>query len=281
MSGNLLGEIVTWDTAGAKPVSVTNVRQALVAAGLPEDEAGDLHPRSAWGRACKDLKDGRIIRKVENDGQSGVRFQLTSEAVQSGRLEYGYECQIILDCETGAVACPENQQIEQMARGLIAQAMQERNSRDVTAIVKRLFERHAELYPINPRKGVAYFVPDAHASFSAQVETFLRSMGGVLWRFPVPKGTAEGDLSVQGALKHGFDEKVAELQAVVAEWDEATRKGTMERAVEKFQTLEFKIECYRDLLKDEADKLNNLIATQKAAVLARLALPVETAGKVV
>ena len=266
---DLLGEIVTWDTAGARPVSVGAVRSSLASAGLPEDEAGDLAPRSIFSRACKDLKKNRLIRKVEQAG-SVVTFQLTTEELVSAKLEYAYECRISLDTETGVISCPEDQSLEAHTRSLFAAASVERTSRDVTAIVQRLFTKHAELYPVNPRKGVAYFVPDKHSVFSAKVETFLRSMGGVLWRFPVPKGTTQGDMAVQDALKHGFEERLAELHEAIAGWDEHTRQGTMDKLSLKLDIAKLKIDAYKDLLKDQMDALNALVEDGKKKVSEKL-----------
>lgn len=265
---DLHGEIVTWDTEGAKPVDVSVVRGALASAGLSEDEAGDLQARSGFSRACKDLKEGRLIRKVETNGRR-ITFQLTGEAVRQGKLDYQYECQIILDADSGQIECPESAAVETLARQLFAAALEERTSRDITAIVQRLFKKNAELYPINPRKGVAYFVPSAHFAFSDQVEAFLKSLGGTLGRFPVPKGS-HGDASVQTALKKGFAERLAELQKAIDGWTDTTRPGTMKKMEEKFVTEEFKISAYRDLLQDQAAALDEAIAAGKKAVADRL-----------
>ncbi len=167
----LLGEIVTWDIASTE-VAYAEVQESLKAAGLDEAVAADMSIKSAFGRAAKHLKDQRSIDKLEYKG--GIaRFQLTKKAIKDLRLEFDYEATIELDCDSGSVTCTESPELAKEAELLLSHARQTRNAADITRMVQRLFTSHADLYPINPKKGVAYFVPDAHREFTAKVECSL------------------------------------------------------------------------------------------------------------
>lgn len=255
----LLGEVVTWDLQQAD-VTHANVQDALRSAGLDPAAAAELSPRSAFSRACKDLKKERAIDKLSVDTKGLARFQFTKKHLRDRQIEYDFECFVELDCDTGAITCASDSALEKMAQDLFATAMQMRNAQDVTRLVQRLFQEHAELFPINPRKGVAYFVPERHRDFTAKVDAFLAACGGCLARFPVPNGTPQGNASVKDAVQAGLSSLISELNATVAGWADTTRQSTMTKAAEKYQTIEFKISAYAEYLGSEQEKLNEKLA---------------------
>lgn len=257
----LLGEIVTWDVLDSE-TPFDKIKRALLDSGLSTDVLSDLQPKAAFLRACRTLKKDRAIDKVEQ-GPDSIRFQFTHKTIQEGRADYEYECLVLLDTKSGLAACPEDPSKEPEINNLITRAMGTRTSQDITRLVQGMFTKNADLYPINPRKGVAYFVPEKHRSFTAQVEDFLKRVGGAMSRFPVPKGTAEGNASVRDAVSSGLTSLIQELDQVVDTWDENTRKGTMEKMVEKYRIVEYKISAYSEYLNERQAELQKNLEARK------------------
>jgi hypothetical protein len=275
----LLGEIVTWDLASLT-VPYDRVVSALSESGLPLEAATDLRPQTAFSRACREFREDRTIDRIKREGDA-VTFQFTRKALEdNGLLGFDYECLVHLDTASGTITCPESPDIEEAATRLFAEALRQRNTNDITRMVQGLFQAHADLYPINPRKGVAYFVPEKFRDFSGRCETFLTSLGGKLLRFPVPKGTAEGNRSVKDSVEGGLSTLVDELAAAVDSWDEHTRESTFEKAVEKWTTVRHKAEAYSEYLGEKQAGLLARLDAEKsrlAAKVSALAIAKETA----
>lgn len=265
---DLHGEIVTWDIASGE-VSLSELRDAMVANDLPVDAVTEITNDKAFTRACKHLKKERQIDKLKKDGDT-IRFQFTAKAKGSDIIDYDYECMIDLDMKSGDVSCPENPELAKQARELIQHAIDSRTSRDVSALVQRLFAANADLLPINP-KGVAYFVPAEHAAFTTKVEGVLRQCGGRFDRFPVSSGTKAGDDSVRAAVSNGLSRMVEELNEAVAEWTEKTRSDTFERAEQRWEKIRHKVESYAVYLDDRKDSLMAEVEAAKAKLAARMA----------
>jgi hypothetical protein len=253
MDSNLLGEVVTWDVR-ASLLSWDVVKDALRVAGLDPAAARELAPKSAFSRACKDFKKDRTIDKLEWK-DSVVQFQFTKKTLSGGMWEFDYDCRVNLDTDSGTITCPENPELGKRAQDLFDMAVESRNAQDITTIVQGLFRKNAALFPINPRKGVAYFIPEEHREFTEKVDEFLKKVGGELSRFPVPKGTKEGNASVRDAVSNGLQELVNELNGAVEEWDETTRQTTMDRGLERIQLIQFKIDAYASYLESEQGRL--------------------------
>lgn len=269
MNAELFGEVISWDMSG---VTITHgeMQQALTEAGLDPDEAPELTNQQAFGRACKDLKKERSIDKLDIGG--GIaKFQLTKKNrnAGTGTIDFDYEAVVELDCNTGAVSCPESAEIEKNATELLAFAMQMRTAQDVTRLVQRLFKKNADLFPLNS-KGCAYFTPIQHYEFTEKVERFLESLGGKLQRFPVPRGTEQGNASVKDAVQGVLASMVDELNDVVARWDETTRKATMEKAFERYDKVAVKIDAYATYLECAQDNLKAKLAAAKAELAKKI-----------
>ena len=270
-SSALLGEVVSWDMKATEVnyAAVQDaVQDALRDAGLDPDEARDMTPQSAFSRACRSMKEERTIDKLDVD-KGVIRFQFTKKHLAGERLDFDYECTVRLDSSTGDIECHENTILEQHARELFAHAMQTRNANDVTLIIKRLFKENADLYAINKR-GFAYFVPECHRPFTAKVDAFLLSLGGQLARFPVPKGTPEGNASVKDAVQHGLSGLLGELTAAVEGWDETTRPATMKKALERWEKIQFKADAYAEYLGSEQERLLESLAVAKQDLQRRI-----------
>lgn len=262
---DLLGEIVTWDMQ-SQEIPLTAVRQALLDAGLPKDSLGDLRTQTAFQRAIRDLREGRTIDKVSTDRKIGaVVFQFTRKTLDTAglTLDFNFEAKCVLDTTNGAITCPDSPEIEQHARTMLKHALEHRTTSDITRLVQQMFRAHADLYPINPVKGVAYFVPEKFRAFSAQMEDFLSALGGSLLRFPVPKGTESGNRSVRESVEAGLLALSQELQEAVDNWSESTRPSTMEHAIERWKIIKHKTEAYAEYLQDRQGNLLAVLAEQR------------------
>lgn len=269
---DLLGDIVTWDM-GSQEIPLARIRQALEDAGLPEDAIGDLRTATAFARAVKELRENRTIDKIQANAKTGLTvFQFTTKSLDEARLvlDFAFEALCTLDTNTGDITCPESPAIETHARTMFAHALAHRTTSDVTRMVQRMFEKHADLYPINPRKGVAYFVPERFRGFSAQMEDFLSALGGSLLRFPVPKGTEAGNRSVRESVEAGLLAMAEELRTAREEWDVKTRGATMEHQVERLAIVAHKAESYAEYLMDRHGAVLSLLAQHKMDLRAKI-----------
>jgi hypothetical protein len=264
MTVELLGEVVAWDVT-AKEVPAQLVRDGISIAGINTD-LPELRIATAFGRATKGLKKERLIRRRKEDKKSPAkRFQVNKVDETGGTINYDYDCTLQVDTETGKVDCTEDYELAKQVEQDVQAELETRTASDITRIVKQLFERHADLFPLVPCKGVAYFVPQSHAEFVAKVDTFLRHVGGKLCRMPVPKGTEEGTQSVRDAVKAGLDEMVSELNQSVELWEPgSTRKSTTAKALERWEQIRYKVDAYAEFLDAERSKLGESLEAAKA-----------------
>jgi hypothetical protein len=255
----LLGEVISWTCSG---VSVTHAAlvAALADAGLDEGVARELAPKHAFTRACRRLSDRRIIRQVAED-ESCVKFQFTQESRDGDRYEYELETMLTLDKKTGTVTC-ELPGLATVAQEELDRCIEARSGADVTKVIQRLFERHADLFPVRPQGGV-YFTPIRHAAFVDRVQAMLGRLNGQILRFPVPAGTAEGDRSVKDAVAAGLAALIDEHRRAVAQFGEDTRGDTLQRAAEKIRAAQFKVSAYAEYLLGEKEKLDRALAAAR------------------
>jgi hypothetical protein len=262
----LLGEVISWTCSG---VAVTHpaLVDALAAAGLDPAVARELAPRHAFTRACKKLSDARIIRRVAEDDAT-LTFQFTQETRSTDRLEYVLETMLALDKQTGRVTC-DLPGLATLAQEELDRAVTARTGADVTRVVQKLFERHADLFPVRPQGGV-YFTPVRHVGFVERVQSLLGRLGGQVLRFPVPAGTGEGDRSVKAAVAAGLAALIDEHRQAVARFGEDTRDGTLERAAEKIRSTQFKVQAYAEYLLDEKGRLDRELAAARDELRAKV-----------
>jgi hypothetical protein len=262
----LLGEVISWTCSG---VAVTHpaLVDALTAAALDPAVARELAPRHAFTRACKRLSDARIIRRVAEDDAT-LTFQFTQETRSSDRIEYTLETMLALDKQTGKVTC-DLPGLATLAQEELDRAVTARTGADVTRVVQKLFERHADLFPVRPQGGV-YFVPERHVGFVEKVQSLLGRLGGQVLRFPVPAGTSEGDRSVKDAVAAGLAALIAEHRQAIAQFGEDTRDGTLERAADKVRATQFKVAAYAEYLLDAKADLDRGLAAARAELRAKV-----------
>lgn len=273
-----LGDIVTYSIDGGSH-TINEVRNALAVSGLSIDEAPDLHVRNAFIRACKDLQENRIIKKLREDADY-VEFQFNNTYRDDTLdvLNYDLETILRLDKTTGKVSYPDtsapitrDNDLLDHAQKLILKAVDTRTGRDISSLVQRLFKKNADLFHLR-NKGGAYFVPAHHAEFVGRVEDFMARLGYTLSRFPVPKGTY-GDKHVKDAIVDGLERMIKENLETVDGFDPATtREDTLKRMAERVKAARFKIEAYAEfvgnLLDNGLAELDNRLNAKIDAVFA-------------
>ena len=262
----LLGEVISWTCSG---VTVTHaaLMTALNEADLDANVARELAPRHAFTRACKKLSDQRIIRQVGED-ESSVRFQFTAEHREGDKFEYMLETMLALDKRTGKVAC-DLPGLATLAQEHLDRAIDARTGSDVTRVIQKLFERHADLFPIRPQGG-CYYVPQRHAAFVDKVQTFLARINGQLLRFPIQAGTTEGDRSVKEAVAAGLAALIAEHRQAIETFGEDTRDDTLTRAAERIRRTQYKISAYAEYLNEEKSRLDRELAAARQELRAKV-----------
>jgi hypothetical protein len=247
----LLGEVISW-TCPSMTVRYRAVIEALRESELDEKVARELAPRHAFTRACKKLARERIIRQVCED-EATITFQFTAEKKEGDRFQYELETLLTLDKNTGKVSCPLAG-LATLAQEQLDECIASRNGSDITRLIQRLFERQADLFPIRDRGGV-YFVPQEHAGFVDNVQTFLGKVNGRLARFPVPAGTPQGDRSVKDAVTSGIAALIEEHRTAIETFGEDTRPSTLERAAERIRLTRHKVAAYAEYLAEERSRL--------------------------
>ncbi len=271
LSQKMLGEIITWKIQGVA-ISHENLLAGLMASDLDCDVAKELAPRNAFARACSKLDSERIIRKIAEDHEK-ISFQFTREANEGGKFHYYFESLLFLDKYSGSITS-ENLELEQLAKEEFGRCMEARTATDVTRLVQRLFERHADLFSIRDQGG-AYFVPELHHDFIAKVERFVRNIGGSLQRFPIPAGSPQGDRAVQEAVAHGLQAIIDEHLQAVQKFGEDTRPDTLRRAEEKIRTTKMKIEGYGFYLDKQREDLEASLQQASELLRARMGFLIE------
>ena len=246
----LLGEVITWSCS--EHTRFATLAAALRDAGLDDAVARELHPRHAFSRACKALSEERIIRQVAEDNDT-ITFQFTKESKVGDEYQYALEAMLTLDKKKGEVFC-DNKDLREHAQRELDDRITARTAGDVTTVIQRLFDRHADLFRIRDQGG-CYFVPVQHTGFVHQIERFVTTLNGNLRRFPIPAGTPHGDRSVKESVADGLEALIAEHRKAVEEFGEGTSDRRFETAAERIRQTKFKIEAYATYLGEEKERL--------------------------
>ena len=271
LTQKMLGEIITWKIQGVA-INHADLLSGLMASDLDCDVAKELAPRNAFARACNKLDSERIIRKVAED-HATITFQFTREALEEGKFSYYFESLLFLNKYSGNITS-ENLELEQLAKDEFGRCMEARTANDVTRLVQRLFERHADLFSIRDQGGV-YFVPEVYHDFIAKVETFVKNIGGSLQRFPIPAGSPQGDRAVQEAVAHGLQAIIDEHLQAVQKFGEDTRPDTLRRAEEKVRATKLKIEGYSFYLDKKREDLEASLQQASELLRSRMSILIE------
>ena len=252
----LLGEIVSWNCSKVS-ISQTSLVEALKSADLTTHVTPELPFQTAFTRACKNLGQRHLIRKLEEDSEF-VYFQFTREAREGEYFTYETEGKLTLSKESGKVACtvPELGQAVQVE---LDKELPLRKGADVSKLLLKLLEHEAGLFPVRPQGG-CYLVLKEHSSFLDSLESFTGRVGGQLLRFPVPSGTKAGDQSVKQTIASGLSALINEYSNSIDNFGSDTRGATLEKAADHIRQARFKVEAYSSYLEDERSKLDAMVA---------------------
>lgn len=265
----LLGELVTWSCGGVR-VTYARLIQALKEAGLDHAVARRMLPRNAFKRACKELSASRVIREVrELSTASELVFQFTLEKLENQEFRYETEDLVSIHRETGQVAC-RSEELRDRAQALLDAAVEARTGSDVTRIIQRLFEQHADLFPVRDRGGI-YFCPIAFKEFVDRIAKFMAAMSGTLDRWPVPAGLASSKKSVKESIDAGITRAIEDHLAAIDEFNESTRADTFDRHQQAIAMTGMKIEAYKSLLEDKVEGLDRALARAGELLRAKMA----------
>lgn len=262
----IVGEVIAW-TPGEGTRTHHAIVSALTGAGLDPKVARDLLPRNAFSRACTQLEKDRVIDAApEHNIGDILAYQFSkkrmvncfSDPKLSKEWTYDIEAILHVNRDTGKVWCKDAALMEQ-AQKLVDEAMVNRTASDVTRIVQKLFDTHADLFPIREQGG-AYFVPFEHLTFVGQVEGFLQAIGGRISRFPIAEPGA-GNKSVAEAVADGLDALIQDHEAAVADFGFSTHETTLKATADRIKATRVKIEAYASYLEDKkADLLKSVDA---------------------
>lgn len=266
-SCDLLGYVITWDMAGSHSVSA--IRDALRSAGLDEDLCKDLLLAQAFKRALRQLDKESLIDQVSRVDDK-VHFQMTGRQIINEELMFHRQAVLVLDLSTGDITSGDGLPNEKMvgeARMLLDSAMEQRTGCDISRYIQRLFESNADMFPLNPKKGVTYFVPIEHFLLLEKIGNFVKDLGGTLPCWPVPVGTERGNASVKSAVESGLTTMAAELEAALSSWGKTTREDTKKRMWAKVEKLEFKLRAYSGYLQDRSGAAHNAVVELRRSIL--------------
>ena len=252
----LLGEIVSWNCSKVS-ISQTALEDALKSADLTTHVTPELPFQTAFTRACKNLGQKHLIRKLEEDSEF-LCFQFTREARAGEYFTYETEGKLTLSKETGKVACtvPELGQAVQLE---LDRELPLRRGADVSKLLLKLLEHEAGLFPVRPQGG-CYLVLKEHSAFLDSLESFTGRVGGCLLRYPIPSGTRSGDQSVKLTIASGLSALINEYSNSIDNFGSDTKPSTLEKAADHIRVARFKVESYSAYLEDERSKLDDLLA---------------------
>jgi hypothetical protein len=265
-----LGTIVAWRVPSE--VALDTLRVELANAGLSPDLAGDLHPRYVLSRALREMREGRVICRLQKVDADSVSFQLTKQLPHASSVDYVPETIVTLNLNTNAISAGDPA-IADAARQLVAEHASKRLTNDLTRLIQSLFDAHkADLIPVREQGG-CYFVPDKHSALVAQVRTFLASINGRLSSYAVKLGHGETSASVAESMTEYLGGLIREFRESCADVGSDSRKGVVDRRHERIADLRTRLESYRTLLGSFAGSIGANIDAAERELLEKLMPP--------
>ena len=251
----LLGEIVSWNCSGVS-LTRSELVEALKAARLDPDAVAEMPLHSAFNRACKNLGQRRVIRKLAEDPEV-LSYQFTSEARESDLFSYHTEAVLNIDKSSYVVSCDVKEIEVAVQKELIAE-LGIRRAGDLSKIILKLLEQKSGLFPVRPSGG-CYLVMAEHSDFLDSLEVFTEKAGGRLLRFPFPAGSKSGDQSVKQTIASALSALINEYSNSIDNFGSDTKPSTLEKAADHIRVARFKVESYSAYLEDERSKLDDLL----------------------
>jgi len=252
----LLGEIVSWNCSKVS-ISQIALEEALKSADLTTHVTPELPFQTAFTRACKNLGQRHLIRKLEEDSEF-VYFQFTKEAREAEYFTYSTEGKLTLSKESGKVTCTVSE-LGQAVQVELDKELPLRKGADISKLLLKLLENEAGLFPVRPQGG-CYLVMKEHSAFLDSLESFTGRVGGCLLRYPIPSGTRSGDQSVKLTIASALSALINEYSNSIDNFGSDTRGATLEKAADHIRQARFKVEAYSSYLEDERSKLDDLLA---------------------
>jgi hypothetical protein len=292
----LVAELVCWTMHGETPlVKVRAALGGIGLKG--EDYAPDFRPRNVFARVGEKLeKGGRIITELKSEGAtSHLHFQLNlakkeqaeeaavpaspvgtgdtpvvgadvpavsdSVAEPAARVSFPFETIISVGRTTGDINCA-NAELAEHIRAEMGRICSLRTANDITQIVQKIFTQYAkdnpdaDLFPVRDG-GAIYMVLAKHQDLLDRVQSFMDAVGGTFRRFPIPMGTKQGDASVKDTIEQGMENHLRQLDRDIESLDEASKKGTIEKAASRVAESRLKIDCYATFLGLAQEGLRN------------------------
>lgn len=248
----ILGMIFSW-RPGGDAVKHADVIQALKDVGLDEKVAREIAPAQAFTRAANRLKVEGVIDVLRSETDT-TTFQFTDKLLDSkkGEWKYSKKCLLSLNKITGKVSCPDSRDLEQKAQTEVDRCTEDRTSSDITAIVHKLFDTSAEIFPIG---GGAHLVLKDHLPYAGKVVEFLTRLKGKCNRFPILAGTVEGNETVKTTIADKIDGTLTKLLDAVESFGRDTRQATLQSKAVEIKETKLKIEAYSVYLQDKSKEL--------------------------
>lgn len=252
----LIGEVVTWETANG---TFAQVIAALQKASLDEASARRLVPTQAFDRAIKQLSDNRVIDAVRRD-KDEVVFQFTKKKHENGNgtgepeISFEKEAFVRLERSTGKITCQAYPELEKFVQQELDRVTEHRTGGDVSNIVKGILEEKTDLIPLRSAGG-AYLILKEQLAVADQLDAFLKELGGYINRFPIPKGTPQGDAAVAISVEQYLKGLLDGLKKKVTDFSASTKPETLTARAKEISKLRVKIEAYATYLLDRHDSL--------------------------
>jgi len=263
---DLWGEVISWKP-GDGNVTHTQILNALAANSMDAKAERELTFETAFGRAAKKLeREGVMIDETKDHGDEVV-FQVTTRTKlvnEDGDEEWKFKKKAYLRLhKTTGVVTSKDAELAIRTKEALDTAKEARTGGDVTFVVQRLLDAQAgmDLMPIREQGG-AYFVAITYQAFLQQLDGFLRQVGGRIKRFPIPKGTQQGDAAVQESVADYLAGLLADMETAVSGFTSHTRVDTIEGAAVRISDAKVKVEAYAQYL---GDKQSELLAAVDAA----------------
>jgi hypothetical protein len=259
------GEIVTWNPPSSVQHSI--LRLALSNAGLDPDLSPPMQPKNGFKRATTAMKEGRIIREVDDDG-SVMTFQFTKEFLdtQQQEFEYSTECKMYLHKANGMIVCAR-QDMEDLAKEKFAEKMASRNASDVSRIVQALFKANGDLFPLRDSGG-AYFVPAQHLPLVRKCAAFIKEIGGSMPSWEI-HNTANAAQANAEAIRDTLNGWIDDYKLYAEQINDENPKS-VKCAAAKIAEIRFKLSNYRTLLQSFDGEIEQHIKDVEADLAAKV-----------
>lgn len=264
-----IGFIVSWQVPAV--VSLDKLRTGLKNAGLDIDMAPDLRPPSLVARSASliakntsDKASRKLARPVTH-----MSRQITSEVVgDDASLSYAKEATIGYDDVTGRLVSDGGTSTVALTETALY-IRSTRTAGDVTRIVQRIVEASgSDLIPVR-HQGGAYFIPQGHEIID-RIDTVLKAIEGELSRFACTLGHGTSE-SVSMTVTDYLVTQIDEFQESIDQLNEkGIRSDVKNRRLTRVAALKDKIHAYAGLITTGTEKLNELLASAEASLLAKL-----------